>query len=76
MDIFEDSDDNGDYFGFQVVEEYGLEGDGKGSGAEQGHKLRLCSSHEEQRDQWCARRQPAPLAVGSARLTALALGAG
>ena len=58
VDVFEDSDDNGDYFGFQVVEEYGLEGDGKGSGETQGHKLRLCSSHEEQRDQWCARRQP------------------
>lgn len=49
---FEDEDENGSYFGFQVVEEYGLEGDGKGSGPDRGHQLRLCSAHKEQRDQW------------------------
>jgi hypothetical protein len=49
---FEDEDENGSYYGFQVQEEYGLEGDGKGAGIDDGHKLRLCSAHEEQRDQW------------------------
>jgi hypothetical protein len=52
VSLFTDEDDNGSYYGFQVQEEYGLPGDGKGGDIDSGHKLRLCSAHEEQRDQW------------------------
>eukprot|EP01050_Picozoa_sp_SAG11_P019888 SAG11_NODE_3243_length_2587_cov_2.299035_1_plen_187_part_00 len=36
------------YYGFEVIEEFGLEGDGKGSSADQGLKLRLCSAHADE----------------------------
>jgi hypothetical protein len=49
---FTDEESETTYYGFEVLEEYGLEGDGKGSGADKGLKLRLCSEHEEQRDKW------------------------
>lgn len=39
---------SGKYYGFEVLEEFGLDGDGKGCGPDQGLKLRLCSNHEDQ----------------------------
>lgn len=48
VSTFVDEDANGKYFGFEVVEEFGLESDGKGCGPDGGLKLRLCSNHEDQ----------------------------
>jgi hypothetical protein len=49
--MFEDNDDEGIFFGFELEEEYGIWTGGMEAG---GDKIRLCSSHVEARDEWVA----------------------
>ncbi len=58
--LFEDNDDDGIFFGFELEEEYGIWTGGMEAG---GDKIRLCSSVVEARDEWVDRlklaRRPA-----------------